>query len=439
MKKTPWAILFSLLLCCSGNAGELTFRYGYAPDRVGFSEAGWMADSEHGHATDHEDQYDYSRITVGLKNNFIRSYLWKVNDYPGVRTPGKITFRLRRLGNSSKIILQVDGKSICTYLNKDPDNDRYLITGGTNKKPIYWGSKKALKEWHDYTLEYDGKVRSFVIDNDPATRIELKLGKTKHPDHLSLGMGYEYGKDMYIDVKSLCFIPPGVKPETLPTSPRREGGFTVKYKNGGKRIECAFFKGLLQGTMKRWHPNGRISSKGAYESGLRNGEWNWWYPNGGERLTVNYRKGELHGQFLKFYPDGQTETSVRYQNDLADGLFVRWFPKGAPKLTGGYKANLMDGYWAQWAPSGKCDWAHMAAAGKKDVFLKIWYKDGSPKLIKFFDKTIPHGLYVEYHANGRERIRGTYERGEKSGKWFSWDNNGKVISEEMFQPRINAK
>ncbi|MCK5845248.1 MAG: hypothetical protein KAG97_11105, partial [Victivallales bacterium] len=131
MKKTPWAILFSLLLCCSGNAGELTFRYGYAPDRVGFSEAGWMADSEHGHATDHEDQYDYSRITVGLKNNFIRSYLWKVNDYPGVRTPGKITFRLRRLGNSSKIILQVDGKSICTYLNKDPDNNRYLITGGT--------------------------------------------------------------------------------------------------------------------------------------------------------------------------------------------------------------------------------------------------------------------------------------------------------------------
>ena len=168
------SLLPVLLAACQANESAV-LRYGFARDRVGLAASGWDADNrpESGHATDFEDHYDYSRITIGLMNNFIRAYLWKVDDLPGVRKPGRITFRLRRLGRSSKIILQADGQGVCTYLQRDPERDRYEITGCTNEQPRYWGGDAEISKWHDYSFIYDGEQRFFEIDGDPATRCPL--------------------------------------------------------------------------------------------------------------------------------------------------------------------------------------------------------------------------------------------------------------------------
>jgi antitoxin component YwqK of YwqJK toxin-antitoxin module len=413
-------------------ADTVVFRYGFAPDRVGLEASGWYADNtpESGHATDVEDQYDYSRITIGLMNNFIRAFLYKIEDRPGIRTPGRVTLRLRRLGQSSKIILMASGQGVCTYLQKDPQADRYEITGGTNAIPLYWGSRSLLQEWHDYSIEYDGQKRIFSIDGDPSTRMELKSTPAPDADFLSLGMGYEYGKDMYIDVESLRFDPPG-SPLTKPAlSPRKDGPFLASYPGGEKRIECSFAGGTLSGRLIRWHRNGQKQAEGMVADDRPDGDWTWWYPDGRVRLTAHYDKGVLNGQYLRYYPDGQAETIVRYRDGRADGLFARWFPDGQPKFVGGYRADAMEGPWTQWNSNGSPEWAHMSADNKHDVFVKLWHPNGLLKMVKYIDHGIDHGRFEEYHANGQIKLRGQYQQGRKAGVWTTYDEQGKPIQTE---------
>ena len=77
-------------------------------------------------------------------------------------------------------------------------------------------------------------------------------------------------------------------------------------------------------------------------------------------------------------------------------------------------------------------WAHMSTEGKHDVFLKLWYPDGTPKSIKYLNQTIPHGLHVEYHSNGQEKLRGTWNKGVKVGEWVSRDMDGEILKQETF-------
>lgn len=409
----------------------VNFRYGHAPDRVGFSESGWFPDNKNGHATDHQNEFDFAHITIGLTDNFIRSYLFGTQSYPGMRTPGTITFRLRRRGDSSKIILQSNGKGITTYLQKDPDADRYQVTGLVQKEPVYWGSRAAIEQWHDFTIQFDGQKRFLIIDHDPKQTYELIQSATPHQDHLSLGMGYEYGKDMYIDVESVRFTPQDQAEPAVTPSPRNDGQYATFDKQQHKIITSQFVNHQLQGPFTRYYPGGQKQTQGQYNKSQRDGLWIWWYPDGQERMRVQYQNAKLQGQYLRYYPNGQIETATQYDNDQANGLHVRWFPNGDTKLIGGYNHNVMDGPWISWNVNHKTQWAHMASNGLKDIYLKTWYPDGTPKLDTGYDMGQLDGLYTEHHSNGQIKTQGHYHKGQKIGEWITKDKNGKTLTTEQ--------
>lgn len=421
-------LLIMLAAASPALAQALNLRYGLAPDRVSFTDSGWFPDNARGHATDHEDHFDFSRIHIGLTRNFIRSYLFNSDAYPGMRSPGSITFRLRRLGDSSKIILQANGQGVTTYLQKDPANDRYEITGLVNKTPIYWGSRAELLKWHDFTLQYDGQKRFLIIDHDPKQRYELKQSPTPHKDHLSLGMGYEYGKDMYIDVESIRFTPQGENEPALTKSPRHEGDYLAKDEQGQKRLAANFTNQKLQGPFNRWYPDGKLMAQGQYNQDQRDGTWTWYYPDGQERLRIQYNNGTLQGQYIRYYPTGQLESNIQYDNGQANGVFIRRFPNGDPKLIGGYKHNIMHGSWISWNDNHTRQWAHMSADGAKDVYLKTWYPDGTLKIYAGYKNDQPHGQYTDYHTNGQIKSQGHFNQGQRIGTWTTYDKQGKTLS-----------
>jgi antitoxin component YwqK of YwqJK toxin-antitoxin module len=411
----PKSSLIFLILTLMTFAGEpVLVKFGYAPGHTSLDASGWYADNkpDSGHATDFEDHFDYSRITVGLMNNFIRAYLWDVGTLPGVRSPGTITFRLRRRGHSSKIILHADGKSICTYLQKNLDTSTYDITGGTNTAKIVWGNDKALNQWHDYTLSYDGTNRTFIIDGDPKTRIELAQSKTPHKDHLSLGMGYEYGKEMYIDIQYIRFTPANAKAPVYTPPKRPDGMFVATYKNNKKWVEYNMKDGELNGPLTRWYVSGEKQNVATYVNGQPKGENTWWYANGRERLRTQHLDGKLHGQYVRYYPSGQLETSVQFRDGKAHGVFARWWPSGAPLFLGGYKMDLMHGYWARMQKNGNLLWAHMSTDGVKDVFVKTWHANGQPKSVEYLDRGVRHGFYTTYDKDGTVTSRTWFENGK---------------------------
>ena len=407
--------------------GAVIHHYGYGPGRVGFEASGWFADNERGHATEFEDRALYTRITTGLKNNFIRAYLFDP-PAPGVSAPGRVVIRARRLGNSSKIIIQSGGRGVCTYLQKT--GDKCVINGC--KTPLEWGDPAVWNQWHDYVLAFDGKDWTFSIDDDSKTRVMLIARPTTHKDHVSLGMGYEYGKRHHFDVASIRFEPAGVAVAARPPGPPPDGPFIAKHKNGRPRVRCALLNGLEHGPFLRGHDNGRKAAEGEIVNGKRHGAWREWYPDGTWRVEAAYVDGKLDGVWRRWHPNGQLETEVHYAADRADGSFKRWFPDGKPQFVGVYAMDAMAGYWAKWQANGKKLWEHETVAGKHDKYLRVWYPSGQLKLFKEMREGVAHGRAVLYHPNGVEEETGTHVDGRKDGVWVFRDTDGKVLRRETY-------
>ncbi|MCM2279926.1 MAG: hypothetical protein NDJ89_17770 [Oligoflexia bacterium] len=48
-------------------------------------------------------------------------------------------------------------------------------------------------------------------------------------------------------------------------------------------------------------------------------------------------------------------------------------------------------------------------------------------------RDVNHGAYREWYPNGRLALEGEYREGARSGKWFEWDEQGKLLSERWFE------
>jgi antitoxin component YwqK of YwqJK toxin-antitoxin module len=375
-------IYLIILFALTANAAEQSIvqRYGYGPGRKSLKAYGWHADNVRGHATDFEEHCSFSRILVGLKDNFIRAYLWKVDDYPGVKKPGRIIVRARRLGDSSKIVLHNQGMGICSYLQKI--NDKYWITSGQHTEPAkQWGNTNIWNQWHDYAIVYDGKKRWIEIDGDPKTRVILKERASDHAPHLSLGMGYAYGKKQYFDVESVRFEPFDKTIKPLPELKLPEDGV---YKSNG--MICNFRNGKEQGLMKQFYPDGKLKMQGHCVDSKRDEKWLWYYPNGKKCQEVVYNKGKFNSIWRRWYPDGKLESERPFKNDVANGKWKRNYPNGKLRCNGEYKNGIMTGYWSAYNPNGKIRWEHEAIGGKKYNYLRTYHSDGKLKKEILYNK-----------------------------------------------------
>src|SRR5947209_4099455 len=47
-------------------------------------------------------------------------------------------------------------------------------------------------------------------------------------------------------------------------------------------------------------------------------------------------------------------------------------------------------------------------------------------------KYVNDGIYREWHPNGRLALEGHYREGRQDGRWTLWDENGRKISERVY-------
>jgi antitoxin component YwqK of YwqJK toxin-antitoxin module len=48
-------------------------------------------------------------------------------------------------------------------------------------------------------------------------------------------------------------------------------------------------------------------------------------------------------------------------------------------------------------------------------------------------KYIQHGEYNQWHENGNLKLMGSYKKGKKDGRWFSYDEKGSLRFEASFK------
>lgn len=115
-----------------------------------------------------------------------------------------------------------------------------------------------------------------------------------------------------------------------------------------------------------------------------NGIWRTYYPSGNLKSTVNYKDGKVDGEAFFFYDDGKETkmAELTYDEDLIDGVYLEF------------------------------------------------HNNGAQKAMLNYDEGVLNGEAEFYYKTGRTKIKGKYKKGHKKGKWYFYDEKGKLINKE---------
>lgn len=89
------------------------------------------------------------------------------------------------------------------------------------------------------------------------------------------------------------------------------GVYRAYYPDGSPLIFAVYGWGHLAGDWTEYGPDGRITVKGRYTDGLRDGPWAFRE----QGIMGHYRKGRKHGKW-KYYENGRLSRLERYRNDV---------------------------------------------------------------------------------------------------------------------------
>jgi len=164
-------------------------------------------------------------------------------------------------------------------------------------------------------------------------------------------MGYAgYEKVSYIITKAYLARPDSIRklPSTKQMAPINgvwllhgtpyTGLVIDYYLSGKKQEEARMVRGVAEGTMRRWYPNGQLQIEREYKAGRidgtdreyyedgtlwkegrfvadsAEGAWTAYFPNGRAELINNYRHGQLVDSALKYYSSGAIRQRILFNN-----------------------------------------------------------------------------------------------------------------------------
>jgi len=199
-----------------------------------------------------------------------------------------------------------------------------------------------------------------------------------------------------------------------------------RHSNGQKSyVEFFIGEGSSEEKIKleSYYENGQKKSEGTYKDDKKDGLWTWWYDDGTKREGT-YKDGKEDGLWSYWYENGQKWEEVTYKDGKANGLWIEWYENGQKKSIDTYKDGKRDGLVTQWYENGQKYYEGEYKDGKTDVFTK-WYENGQKEYERtYYNGEIVDGLYTTWYENGKKSFEGSYSRGNRSGEWTFYYENG---------------
>lgn len=192
---------------------------------------------------------------------------------------------------------------------------------------------------------------------------------------------------------------------------RRQGVWTDFYSNGQKRYEGQFKNDKCKGTFryydqqgnlqatnefdksgerclnKTYAPNGRLIATGYYTNQKKDGEWKYYDKETGMLLlTEENKEGEVHGWSKLYNPNtGKLAEETQYVDGRPEGVCHKFSDTGVVQM--------------------ECE-----------------YRDGQL-----------NGPCKTYYPNAALKEEGQYINGKKSGTWKTYNEDGDLLTTEVFE------
>ena len=167
----------------------------------------------------------------------------------------------------------------------------------------------------------------------------------------------------------------------------------------------------FHGPYAEFHPDGAKLCEGAYEEGLRVGDWTFWYNDGKESKRGSYIEGKPDGVWQCFRPDGSLERDESYSLGILDGRWIAYWEDGeSPQVQREFKNGERDGTWIRW----------------HDV-------EGQQASEIHYTAGVLDGVRLQWFDNGQMASEEHFRDGKRHGRSASWNHTGTKISDWRYE------
>lgn len=188
---------------------------------------------------------------------------------------------------------------------------------------------------------------------------------------------------------------------------KKDGSYIVYNSTGGVLSEGQYKAGELDGLQKIEMEDGSRTEI-PYENGKRSGVERSWYPGGELAVEAPWVDGEQEGSVTYYFESGAVHSSIPYYKGKREGVHKTFHETGAPQGEEQYRDDELNG------PS---------------EFRRI---DGTPEMALNYRDGKLDGIQIWYNGSGKKSREATMLLGIPHGEWREWDDDGKLIVEEMY-------
>lgn len=169
--------------------------------------------------------------------------------------------------------------------------------------------------------------------------------------------------------------------------------------------------GEYNGERYYYEENGRIRTHAYYLKNERDGHWEWFYNNGIKEEEIDYKNGVANGPFKKYYENGNLKLKANYSDDNYNGELNKYNKYGVITEQSFYINDSLNGITTLYHDLGQ------------------EYK----RLIIPYEKNLINGIVKEFYADGKEKLKISFENGERVDEEISFYNNGEVLKKYSYE------
>ena len=171
------------------------------------------------------------------------------------------------------------------------------------------------------------------------------------------------------------------------------------------------------------YPSGKQSSRGYFKNNKPIGYWTNWFESGQISSYGKWNSNGLDSTWLFYSEKGEIKRSITYANNLKNGQYLVYDSIQIIEFNGFYINDTLQGPYKRFK-AGKLVEEGNYDKGEINNFLKE-YDQNTGNLITI--KSITDGKISD-----EQRINRSIN-GKKEGIWQTFDNNGKLLSQEIYE------
>lgn len=203
-------------------------------------------------------------------------------------------------------------------------------------------------------------------------------------------------------------------------------------------VSVDFVNDLMEGTCTYYSENGNMIATGLMNAGIRHGKWIFYYNN--QVMTEGYyQNGIKIGDWVyDYYPEKETHIkgSFNFDNGVKNGKLEYYRVENHPKFgieellsgIGTYTNDLKTGRWIEYKQEAKKEFVETGnynRNGKREGFWKATIGRKN-YLASSYENGLLHGVFKQYHDNGKLQNETTYEKGSPIGDFVRYYDNGSI-------------